>query len=73
MLDIVFNGTYSSRKNRLDVHFPAKYRSIVPTTTADSGVRTDAAPDLRKAKLFVGNVRSKIPITSSNEVFSPMK
>jgi hypothetical protein len=64
MLDIEFNGAYSIRKHRLDVHFPAKYRSVVPTTTAVSGVMNEAAPDLRKVKLFVACVRSKIPITS---------
>ena len=52
----------------MDVHFPAKYRFVVPTTTADSGARADAAPDLKKVKLFVGNVRSKKPITNSEEV-----
>jgi hypothetical protein len=51
------------------VHFPAKYKSVVPSTTADSGVISDEAPDLRKAKLYVGNVRSKIPITSSGVAF----
>ena len=73
MLDIEFNGAYSIRKHRLDVHFPAKYRSAVPTTTAVSGVRAEAAPDLMKAKLFVAYVRSKMPITSSDVAFSPMK
>ena len=73
MPDIEFKSNYSSRKHRLDVHFPAKYRSVVPTTTADSGVRADAAPDLWKARLNVVNVRSKKPITNSAVVFSPMK
>ena len=73
MPDIEFNATYSIRKHKLDVHFPANYKSVVPTTTADSGVRTDEAPDLRNAKLNVGNFRSKIPITNSDVVFSPMK
>jgi hypothetical protein len=54
------------------VHFQAKYMSFVPSTTADSGVRADGTPDMRKEKPYVGNVRSKIPINSS-EAFSPMK
>jgi hypothetical protein len=62
--DSVVKDTYSILKHRLDVHFPAKYKSVVPNTTAYSGVRTDEAPDLKKAKLNVGYLRSKIPITS---------
>jgi hypothetical protein len=73
MPDIRFNGTYLTRKHTLE-HFPAKYKSVFPTTTADSGVISDEATDLLKAKVNVGNVRSKIPITTSSGVaYFPMK
>jgi hypothetical protein len=54
MLNSVFKGTFTFRKHRFDVHFPAKIRSVVPSTTAASGIITDVAPDLRKNKLYVG-------------------
>jgi hypothetical protein len=74
MLDIGFNDTYSNRKHRLEVHFPAKYSYVVPAPTADSGVRADPAPDLRKVKLCICYEKSKILITSSAvEALSPMK
>jgi len=73
MLNSVIKGTYSNRKHMFDVHFPANFRSVVPITTAATGVIADAAPDLRKLKLYIGIVRSKRPITSSDVVFSPMK
>ena len=73
MGDRVFKGAYSIRKHRLDMHFPAKYRSVVPTSTAVSGVRGDRDPDLRKLKLVVGNVRSKIPIASPPVALIPIK
>ena len=73
MPETVFKGTYSNRKHMFDVHFPAKIRSAVPSTTAASGVRADEAADLKKGKLYVGVDRSMIPITSSDVVFCPMK
>lgn len=73
MPETVFKGTYSNRKHRFDVHFPAKIRSVVPSTTAASGVRADEAADLKKENIYVGIVRSKRPITSSDVVFRPMK
>ena len=55
------------------MHFPAKNRSVVPSTTAASGVRADAAPDLWKEKLYGDVPRSKTPMTSSAVDFSPTK
>ena len=73
MLNSVFKGTFTFWKHRFDVHFPAKIRSVVPSTTAASGIITDVAPDLRKNKLYVGAWRSKTPMTSSAVDFTPTK
>ena len=73
MAETAFKGTYSNRKHRFDVHFPAKLMSVVPTMTAASVVRADEAADLKKENIYVGIVRSKRLINSSDVVFRPIK